>query len=67
VTRTFHQRSPILFTPQPWFEQAACTQSDPDAWYPTKGGNVEQAKRVCAGCPVRSECLDKLARRRDAA
>jgi WhiB family redox-sensing transcriptional regulator len=59
MTRTFHQRSPILFTPLPWFEQAACTQSDPDAWYPEKGGNVEQAKRVCNHCcPVRPECLD---------
>jgi WhiB family transcriptional regulator, redox-sensing transcriptional regulator len=58
MTRTFHQRSPMPpYTPMPWFEEAACTQSDPDAWYPSKGAAWREAKRICVGCPVRAPCL----------
>jgi WhiB family redox-sensing transcriptional regulator len=42
---------------QPWFDRAACLEADPDAFYPEKGGSSRAAKRVCATCPVRPECL----------
>jgi WhiB family redox-sensing transcriptional regulator len=38
---------------------AACAGADPDLFFPREQrdpGNRE-AKRVCAGCPVRAECL----------
>jgi WhiB family redox-sensing transcriptional regulator len=58
MTRTFHQRSPMPpYKPLTWFEQAACTSADPDAWWPAKGGNIDKAKRICRGCPVRAPCL----------
>lgn len=41
-----------------WQEQALCSQSDPEAWFPEKGGSVREAKRVCARCPVKTECLE---------
>jgi WhiB family redox-sensing transcriptional regulator len=58
MSRTFHQRSPMPpYKPMPWFEEAACTSSDPDAWWPAKGGNIDKAKRICRDCPVRAPCL----------
>lgn len=41
-----------------WREDALCAQSDPDAFFPEKGGSVAEAKRVCAPCPVQAACLD---------
>ncbi|MDQ2876523.1 MAG: WhiB family transcriptional regulator [Actinomycetota bacterium] len=41
-----------------WQDSAACAGADPDAWFPAKGHPTAYAKRVCAGCPVRPECLD---------
>jgi WhiB family redox-sensing transcriptional regulator len=60
MSRTFHQRSPMPpFTPMPWFEHAACAETDPDAWFPSKGNATKKAKWVCNHrCPVRAECLD---------
>jgi len=42
---------------QLWFDEAACLQADPDAFYPEKGGSSRAAKRVCHTCPVQTECL----------
>ncbi len=41
-----------------WQEQALCAQTDPEAFFPEKGGSTREAKRVCQNCEVRSECLD---------
>ena len=43
---------------QPWAEQALCAQTDPEAFFPEKGGSTREAKKVCAVCPVRTECLE---------
>ncbi len=40
-----------------WQERALCAQTDPEAFFPEKGGSTREAKRVCGGCEVRSECL----------
>jgi WhiB family redox-sensing transcriptional regulator len=48
--------------PSYWRDDAACAQTDPDLFFPT-GDNMtaraqaQQAKGICAGCPVRRECL----------
>lgn len=48
-------------TPQPWHDQAACASTDPELFYPPdhRGAvtGYRAAKRVCAGCPVKAECL----------
>ncbi|MGV0893692.1 WhiB family transcriptional regulator [Mycolicibacterium sp. XJ766] len=41
-----------------WADRAACTDSDPEAWFPEKGQNCDFAKRICRGCEVRDECLE---------
>ncbi|MFV2145773.1 WhiB family transcriptional regulator [Isoptericola sp. G70] len=41
-----------------WQERALCAQTDPEAFFPEKGGSTREAKKVCASCEVRSECLD---------
>ena len=54
---------PIFGTPADdtvlgWQERALCAQTDPEAFFPEKGGSTREAKRVCTGCEVRAECLE---------
>lgn len=44
--------------PKTWQERGLCNQVDPELWFPEKGGSTREAKQICAGCPVRTECLD---------
>lgn len=44
--------------PGEWVEEALCAQTDPELFFPEKGGSTRQAKEVCARCPVRPECLE---------
>nr|WP_170977757.1 WhiB family transcriptional regulator [Blastococcus sp. CCUG 61487] len=41
-----------------WRQLALCGETDPDAFFPEQGGSTREAKRVCAGCVVRTECLE---------
>jgi WhiB family transcriptional regulator, redox-sensing transcriptional regulator len=41
-----------------WQDRALCAETDPEAFFPEKGGSTREAKRVCRGCEVRSECLE---------
>lgn len=41
-----------------WRDRALCAQTDPEAFFPEKGGSTREAKKMCLGCPVRSECLE---------
>lgn len=41
-----------------WQSRALCAQTDPEAFFPEKGGSTRDAKRVCGACVVRSECLE---------
>ena len=40
-----------------WQERSLCAQTDPEAFFPEKGGSTREAKKVCVGCEFRSECL----------
>ena len=40
-----------------WWFAGLCAQTDPEVFFPEKGGSVRAAKAVCAGCPVRAQCL----------
>lgn len=40
-----------------WQNRALCAETDPEAFFPEKGGSVREAKRVCRNCEVRAECL----------
>ena len=41
-----------------WQERSLCAQTDPEAFFPEKGGSTREAKKVCVGCEVRQECLE---------
>jgi WhiB family transcriptional regulator, redox-sensing transcriptional regulator len=41
-----------------WQERALCAQTDPESFFPEKGGSTREAKRVCLACEVRAECLE---------
>lgn len=40
-----------------WQDAAACQYTDPEAFFPPKGGSTREAKQICAACPVIDECL----------
>ena len=40
-----------------WWFAGLCAQTDPELFFPEKGGSVREAKAVCAPCPVRAQCL----------
>ncbi len=40
-----------------WHDLARCAETDPEMFFPEKGESTRPAKRVCAGCEVRTECL----------
>jgi WhiB family redox-sensing transcriptional regulator len=44
--------------PGDWQDRALCAQTDPERFFPEKGGSTREAKRICQGCDVRSECLE---------
>jgi WhiB family redox-sensing transcriptional regulator len=41
-----------------WQERALCSQTDPEAFFPEKGGSTREAKRICGRCDVKGECLE---------
>ena len=41
-----------------WQERALCAQTDPEAFFPEKGGSTREAKRICLGCDVKDACLE---------
>ncbi|MCF3962705.1 WhiB family transcriptional regulator [Streptomyces fuscigenes] len=48
-----------------WLERASCRGEDPELFFPVGGSGSgptvlqsDEAKTVCAGCPVRRQCLD---------
>jgi WhiB family transcriptional regulator, redox-sensing transcriptional regulator len=46
-----------------WQAAGACLSADPEIFFPVSGTGastpqIEQARRICAGCQVRRECLD---------
>lgn len=57
-----------IFFQQPatWMEEAACAGQPTDTFFPeiargrhaTTSEDVRRAAAVCAGCPVRQDCLD---------
>lgn len=42
-----------------WQERGLCKESDPEIFFPEKGGSTREAKAVCLRCPVRDNCLEE--------
>ena len=41
-----------------WRKRAACRGIDPEVFYPVSDEDAEEAKAICAMCPVRQACLE---------
>lgn len=41
-----------------WIERGACRGKDTELFFPTRGEPVEEARAICARCPVARECLE---------
>ena len=51
-------RDPQLDEVLAWQADALCAQTDPEAFFPEKGGSTREAKRICGQCDVRAQCLE---------
>lgn len=45
-------------SPLSWQVDALCAQTDPESFFPEKGGSTREAKKICSSCEVRGECLE---------
>jgi WhiB family redox-sensing transcriptional regulator len=41
-----------------WQADSLCAQTDPEAFFPEKGGSTRDAKKICSACEVRADCLE---------
>lgn len=41
-----------------WQGQGVCAQTDPETFFPDKGGSTAAAKRMCIRCDVKDVCLE---------
>jgi len=44
--------------PLAWQSDSLCAQTDPEAFFPEKGGSTRDAKKICSSCEVRTRCLE---------
>ena len=44
--------------PLAWQSDSLCAQTDPEAFFPEKGGSTRDAKKICSSCEVRARCLE---------
>lgn len=45
--------------PEAWMTDASCAEVDGDLFFPNKGETSDEAKRICASCPVARQCLER--------
>lgn len=47
-----------LITPEPWMQDAACVEVDPDLFFPKPGDQkaIKDAQKVCKSCTVLDDC-----------
>jgi len=44
--------------PPAWTSDALCAETDPEAFFPEKGGSTREGVAMCHRCTVAAECLD---------
>jgi WhiB family redox-sensing transcriptional regulator len=55
---TIHPEGLRAVLASPWMADARCHDLPPAVFFPSDGAGVEVARRYCAECPVRTECLE---------
>ncbi len=48
-----------------WQDAGLCPQTDPEAFFPEKGGSTREAKKICKLCPSKADCLSWALERRE--
>ena len=43
---------------EPWMSDALCAETAPELFFPEKGASSVAAKKLCAACDVREQCLE---------
>jgi WhiB family redox-sensing transcriptional regulator len=46
------------YSREPWMQFSACKDMDPNLFFPSRGQDWTQAKKVCDSCPCKKACLD---------
>jgi WhiB family redox-sensing transcriptional regulator len=41
-----------------WMHHGLCREEPPSRFFPSDGVGVDAARRICASCPVKAECLE---------
>jgi WhiB family redox-sensing transcriptional regulator len=41
-----------------WMARGRCVNVPPSRFFPSDGAGVEQARKICAECPVKEPCLE---------
>ena len=41
-----------------WMAEGNCSTESPSVFFPSDGVGVEVARRICATCPVKLQCLE---------
>jgi len=41
-----------------WRQYARCLGADPETFYPSSEDQADEARAICAVCPVREPCLE---------
>ena len=56
--------TPTYDTEHVWMLDGHCRGKEPSFFFPSDGVGVDQARRVCANCPVKEPCLEYALRYR---
>ncbi len=48
-----------------WHKDAACRGMGPELFFPERGHSTEEAKKICATCPVVDECWEYASENRE--
>jgi WhiB family redox-sensing transcriptional regulator len=55
---TAEQDVPEVAEEESWQDFGLCAQTDPESFFPEKGGSTRISKQICSNCPVIQECLN---------
>jgi WhiB family redox-sensing transcriptional regulator len=58
VTKAVTRVLPTLTPPETWRTLARCRGVDPVVFHPVNEDDADEAKAICALCPVREACLE---------
>lgn len=63
MTPSANTGSTLPLTPDPdsttgWMALGLCRMYAPSTFFPSDGVGVDKARKICAACPVQSECLE---------